>query len=202
MIAEKGLNLVKSGRPGVFQEIIAQNLDRLSTAIWLDVGNEASTYQLAAETDEETLDRVQVARAFTPYQHNTLANTIGEMTESSTEMLILPNVDVLYHELSSWEKRQMMKDSWAEIKRLTRSEQLKTVYSVRSRKETPSTVLESAGNFILDLEEERKKKYYYRDRGSLQTTMNYWRKPSCEVKTNGADQPNLPEQAGQVYRKI
>lgn len=88
---EEGFNLVE-GEPR-FQPL----LEGVDSAVWIDSGNQSSTYELAA-VDEALLERVEIGRAFTPLQHFQLVSRLEEFASQDTEIVVLPSVDLLYAE--------------------------------------------------------------------------------------------------------
>lgn len=66
-------------------------------AYWVDSRNNATTTTLAKiAPSRRILDRIQVARAFTPFQHYSIvADLPGEITDS-TSMIVLPAVEWFY----------------------------------------------------------------------------------------------------------
>lgn len=68
-------------------------------AYWVDARNNATTTTLARIAPSmRLLDRVQVARGFTPFQHYSIVEDLPGLLESDVSMLVLPAVDWLYSE--------------------------------------------------------------------------------------------------------
>jgi hypothetical protein len=73
--------------------------ERDGPVYWLDARNVATThalYELAPH--RRALDGVRVARAFTAYQHHTLARRLVRAVDGRTALLVAPNVASLYRD--------------------------------------------------------------------------------------------------------
>ena len=68
-------------------------------AYWIDTRGHARTQPLARLcSDRRLLDRIQVARAFTPFQHYSLVEHLSEHVVNDTSLLIVPAMDGLYRD--------------------------------------------------------------------------------------------------------
>lgn len=68
-------------------------------AYWVDSRNNATTTTLARIAPSmRLLDRIQVARAFTPFQHYSIVEDLPGILRNDVSMLVLPDVDWLYSE--------------------------------------------------------------------------------------------------------
>lgn len=66
---------------------------------WLDARNTASTYALhELFSNDRALDRIQIARAFTAYQHYSLAEDVLNRISPRAGCLIVPNLASLYRD--------------------------------------------------------------------------------------------------------
>ncbi|MFC7177818.1 hypothetical protein [Halosegnis marinus] len=82
-----------------FHEIVLDALPTTDHAYWVDSRNVASTYRLYERAHSEaTLSGLQIARAFTAYQHFSLCRRLVARTTSSTGLLCLPNITSLYRD--------------------------------------------------------------------------------------------------------
>ena len=184
---QKGINLVRTtGEAPVLQTIVARELTGKQTeAVWADVGNRSSTYELAAR-DEELLERVFIGRSFTPFQHHELIHELEEHIDSDTEILVTPNFTSLYIEgqLSDREKLELFQESWNEVKRLTEKYDLKLVVTTEGSSEIGFKVELDAEKAIEAEKTVEGWKYSSQDfqttsfyrKNCIQTTMNYWNK--------------------------
>lgn len=183
---KEGINLIDkpSGVP-VFQELLGHHLEPDSEALWIDTGNEASTYALASQ-DRSLMERVRIARAFTPFQHHTLSTSLGEYSGSETEVMVLPRVNQLYLEsgLKEWERRELFQEAWSSVMRLQEEKSLKVMVSAVEDSETGSMVKADSDNRIEVGQTSQGRRYVsdsfrqltYPGDGYIQTTVPMWRK--------------------------
>lgn len=69
------------------------------TAYWIDAAGHARTDTLARlAPSTRVLNRVQVARGFTAYQHTALFDRVTDLITSETPLVVAPAVDVLYRD--------------------------------------------------------------------------------------------------------
>ena len=69
------------------------------TAYWVDAAGHARTDTLARiAPSRRLLDRIQVARGFTAYQHAALIDRITEQITPETALVIAPAIDIMYRD--------------------------------------------------------------------------------------------------------
>jgi len=81
------------------------------TACWIDPGTRARTDPLVElAPSARILDRIRVARAFTPFQHLALVTALPELVTDRTELLVVPAFDGYYRtdDLLGDEGREML----------------------------------------------------------------------------------------------
>ena len=79
--------------------VLAQQRWTRGEVLWVDARDTASTYALYRLTgDEQLLEGIEIARAWTAYQHHTLVRSLVERTTPRTRLLVLPNVCSLYRD--------------------------------------------------------------------------------------------------------
>lgn len=176
---EKGINLVKGPSKPVFQEVLSANLSK--NAVWVDVGNTASTYELDSRSSSiDILQRVRIGRAFTPFQHLKLIKNLDMGQED--EILALTNITALYKDISDTERQEMFSEMWKKVIELQREYNLKVMVSMKNDIGVSYLVEGSADN-IIEAEEERGRTVYgskdyqenfYIVNGLIQTKMPYW----------------------------
>lgn len=67
------------------------------TALWVDSNNNATTHQLTRlAPSDRILSQIDVARAFTAYQHFSITETLAETVDDTTSLVVAPAVDGLY----------------------------------------------------------------------------------------------------------
>ncbi len=126
---ENGVNLIvhKGDKDSVLHNITAQKTGKHGyKALWIDTENHGSSYQLAAAGNQEVLDKVEIARAFTTYQHYTLVQRIDEYIKPDTELILLPSIDGLYEtgQLNEDESRELLKQSLNHLNNLAENKNL------------------------------------------------------------------------------
>lgn len=177
----------------VFQALVAEELrGRSASAVWIDSKNESSTYALSKFGGKEVLEKVQIGRAFTPFQHHRLIHQLEEFIQENTEILVLPNIDFLYldGQLKEWEAKELFKETWKKILEVREEYGLKLLVSLSSRDSGLSyAVIDDADNKIqVEATQEGWKydsqdfeQYAYRDGGEVQTTVPYWHQKTSET---------------------
>lgn len=66
-------------------------------ACWIDTGRHARAAPLVdLAPSPRILDRVQVARGFTPFQHLALCETLPDLVTPDTELVVVPDLDGYY----------------------------------------------------------------------------------------------------------
>lgn len=74
-------------------------LEQDGTAVWVDSHGHATTQQLARlAPSRRLLERVRVARGFTPFQHYELVDGLDEEVGSETALVVLPWIDAPYRD--------------------------------------------------------------------------------------------------------
>lgn len=191
---EKGVNIVeKPGKLPVFQSLISSELGgKNASAVWIDTGNESSTYALTNFGGQELLEKVHVGRAFTPFQHHSIVQQLGGFIREDTELLVLPNISQLYisGQLRAWEAEELFQETWEKILELQEKHGLKVLVSIPDTDSGLNyAVIGDADNRITveqtgqgwKYESESFDQHAYRENGLLQTTMMYWQKKNFET---------------------
>ncbi len=92
-------------------------------ALWIDPGTHAQTAPLVdlAPTDR-ILDRVRIARGFTPFQHVELLRSLPGLLTDRTELVVVPQLDRYYRDetLFAREGRDMLVAGIATLARVAR----------------------------------------------------------------------------------
>lgn len=110
---EAGLTLVRtpSVRSTILHRIACTRLAPERTCYWIDARNTASTHALyECANSPKTLEGLQVARAFTAYQHHSLVKRVARTADGTTDLLVAPNVADLYRDddLTAWERDDLL----------------------------------------------------------------------------------------------
>lgn len=110
---EPGLTLLEDDAvPGALQSLVVDHLLSADGPVrWVDARNTATTQYVARlAPSDRLLERIHVARAFTAFQHYSLVETLGDLVDDATALLVLPAVDWFYDadELRPGEARAML----------------------------------------------------------------------------------------------
>lgn len=117
--AEVTLLSMEGRATGALQSLV---LDHLllgeGGAYWIDARNNATTQPLAkVAPSRRILEQVQVARAFTPFQHYSIIEDLPAMMTSEASLLVLPDVEFFYDadELQAGEGTEMLRHALSRI---------------------------------------------------------------------------------------
>lgn len=91
----------------VLDHILLEN----GPAVWVDAKGHSTTQTLAQVAPSmRTLDRVHIARAFTPWQHQSLLRDLTETVDEQTSLVVLPSFDAFYRtdDLRRGERKRML----------------------------------------------------------------------------------------------
>lgn len=174
-------------------------IDRLLTtsgqAFWVDGGGREAKSTRLRELAPHTghLDRIQVARSFTAYQHTSLIDRLSAqveaMTQESPALVVATGVDLCYREddLEGQRAQTFLLRQLAVLSRIAR-EQGVPVLVTRVRNDEFSAPIANAARTHLRCEatqfgprfvdvdaEESETLVYHTDDGYLQTTIAFWR---------------------------
>lgn len=127
---DPGLTLLEAPRRAI-GPLHALVLDHLlgagGEAVWIDAHGHASSIYLAdVAPAARVLDRIRVARGFTPYQHRALVEDATEAIDDGTRLLVAPAVDWLYREepVQGTEPRKLLLGSLSRLARYAREADL------------------------------------------------------------------------------
>ncbi len=181
---DNGVNLVKTGEGtnNAFQALAVNHLIRFGEeAHWIDVGNNCSTHLLSRiSPTPKILEKIQVARAFTPYQHYSLIEKIKEAATPETNLIVLPLIDHLYRKdvrNRKW-RGEFMEDVVKNIEKVTDDLEVPALItcekSLAEQFENPTEILCSSTGHGLKFETDGFKTLTYRGPGYIQTTLKLW----------------------------
>lgn len=112
---ESGTTLlaVPSPRSRIVHRLACERLadDARGSAYWIDAHSAAATHALYdCAPSRRALTNLQVARAFTAYQHHSLVRTLARRADPETSLVVAPNIAALYRddELASWEREELL----------------------------------------------------------------------------------------------
>ena len=89
---------------GPLQSLVLDHLlSHDGDAVWVDAGGNAVTQNLASLAPSmRTLDRIHVARGFTPHQHYDLIRQLPEQVGEETALVVCPDLDRLYRDAETY----------------------------------------------------------------------------------------------------
>jgi hypothetical protein len=103
--------------------VVDHALARGGPVLWVDAGGHAVTTSLRRlAPHDRVLDRVRVARGFTPYQHTSLLRALADRVASdSPSLVVLPAVDAPYRDdVRGRSGRDLLLAALADVARATR----------------------------------------------------------------------------------
>lgn len=155
-------------------------------AVWVGTGRYCTTDTLVeVAPHRRVLDRVDVARGFTPYQHTALVRDLEAHVDDSTSVIVLPDIDARYRgdDLQGNDGQQMLVRVLAQLAGIARRHEI-PILCTRSRDDAFSGPIESAATSTLAVEatpmgprfvgEEFETLVYELDGGWVQTTLAFW----------------------------
>lgn len=174
----------RTTRATALHDLVAAALEEASgAAYWLDARNAASTYGLAAALGPRRLEGVQVARAFTAYQHHELVRRTAR-TVSDPALLVAPNVAALYRDddVPASETGPLFRTALRTLDALARSVEVPVIVTAAGDDSLAEAVGASATQIIrcertrcgLRMTSGEYETLVYREPGWWQTTVPYW----------------------------
>jgi hypothetical protein len=156
-------------------------------AQWVDAKGHATTRPLARiAPSRRTLDRIWIARAFTPWQHYALVDDLGEVIGAEVSLLVVPAVDAMYRDDELWdgEGRELFLRSLAKVAQLGRDHDL-PVLVTRTAADEFAAPIEAATDRTIGVEHTKFGPRFVGDdvetlvypdgnHGMVQTTLDYW----------------------------
>ena len=186
---EAGLRLLETdGRPvSPLHALVADHVSlNQGSAYWIDTHGHARTQPLARlAPDLRLLDRIQVARGFTPFQHYSLIQCLTATVDADTSLLVFPALDGMYRDdaLQDEEATEMLVRVIAEIAGLSRDYELPVIIT-RTRDDAFASPIETASVETIRCEQTQMGPRFVGDafetlvyplgNGHYQTTLAYW----------------------------
>jgi len=183
-----GLTLLES--QGSSTALHALAVDHLllecGTATWVGTGRHCTTESLNdVAPDRRVLERVDVARGFTPYQHTALLRALHEQLRAETAVVVVPDIDARYRgdDVQGSDGREMLVRALAQLAAVAREHEVPVLCTrtaadefaapVEAAAETTYAVQETAmgPRFVGDGFETV---VYPVEAGLVQTTLAFW----------------------------
>lgn len=157
-------------------------------AVWIDPGTHAQTGPLVEFAPaDRILDRIRVARAFTPFQHLDLLRSLPGLLTDQSRLVLLPQIDRYYREdgLLADEGRDLFLSGIASVATAAREHDI-SVLVTRRTEDSFSAPIETTADHRLHCEttpfgprfrtdEEETLVYPVKGGRSLQTTLSFWK---------------------------
>lgn len=175
----------------ILQSLIARNLDT-GKALWVDSGNSSSTYALSSIGGEKLLEKVEIGRAFTVFQHYQMICELEKYIESDTELLVFSNLTLLYDEggANDYESRELFEELLDKIESIIEGQNLKVLIDLPSVDSELNLLVRKKAEKIVKVEQNSKGLRYssdefetsfYKDSSSVQTALPYWSQQEVKV---------------------
>jgi hypothetical protein len=156
-----------------------------STAAWVDSNGMATTSTLTRLVPSmRLLDRIGVARAFTPYQHHTLVSQLPDVVDDHTSFVVVPEFEYHYRspDLRFGVAHDLVEAGVETLSRLAREREL-PILVTRETTAPLSAPLDEKADTVLECEltrfgprfvGEEFETLVYPVEGGFQTTLSYW----------------------------
>ncbi|UHQ96340.1 hypothetical protein [Natrinema halophilum] len=195
---EEGITLLESSSRGAFHALVVDHLllERPGTAWWIDTHDHAQTAPLADVTpSRRVLRNIQIARAFTAYQHYTLCSRLLEDSDygvlasvdrNDVGLIVVPAVDGLYRDddLDGTEAERMVVSALARLATAARCYECPVLISKAHDDEFTAPVDNLVDERIQCLETDEGARFIGREfeslvypvgNGMVQTTLAFWK---------------------------
>jgi hypothetical protein len=173
---DTGLTVIRTpdARSGALYRLTLETLRRVDgETYWLDARNAAMTYPLyeRARTDR-LLQHVRIARAFTAYQHHSLARRVVRQATTRTAFVVAPNVAALYRDddVPEYERRELLDSTLALLSELGRARDVPVLVTDARGDALTDAVVDGAESVVTA---ERTDHGYRFEGGDFETTV-YW----------------------------
>ena len=186
---EPGLTLLRvpAPRSTIVHRLVCARLTETDGPVhWVDARNAAATHALyECAPSSRTLDGLEIARAFTAYQHHSLVRAVARRADARSSLLVATNVASLYRDddLPEWEREDLLAASAATLGELGRALDVPVLATTTAGGgEVPATLTDRADRVLecvrtregTRLEGDGVEPTGYWHRGYWQTTIPYW----------------------------
>lgn len=165
--------------------VVDRVLTARGTAYWVDAHGHATTQPLARlAPSSRVLDRIRVARGFTPYQHCAILETLAERVDEDAALIVAPAFDGPYRDEGARDERTaLLTRALALLARCGREHDV-PVLLTRVRDDGFSAPVANAASEVVRCEETRQGPRFVADSfetlvypasdGHVQTTLSFW----------------------------
>ncbi|SDM99101.1 Rad51 protein [Halogranum gelatinilyticum] len=192
---DSGLTLLDSDDrlTGALQSLVLDHiLVADGSAVWVDAKGNSTTRTLAQVAPSmRTLERIHVARAFTPWQHQSLLRDLADEVDNDTSLVVLPSFDAFYRgdDVRRSEGKRMMTAGLNLVGDVVDEYDVPVVVT-QYRADSLTAPLRSAAEHTVSCEmtkfgprfagEEFETLVYPVDGGLVQTTLAFWQRVLTE----------------------
>jgi hypothetical protein len=124
-------------------------------AVWIDPGTHAQTGPLTElAPSNRILDRTQIARGFTPFQHLDLLRSLPDLCTNDTSLVIVPDIDRYYRDESLFadEGKEMLLSGIASLGAVAREDDV-PVLLTQTTEDTFTEPIRTAADQLLTCEQ-------------------------------------------------
>ena len=186
---DAGINLLEAEetRGALHALVLDQVLTGGGPAYWIDTHGYATTQPLARlAPDPRVLDRINVARGFTAFQHYAIVETLATSFDSESALIACPAIDGMYRDdhLRGDEGSEMLLRVLAILSGLARDHDLSVLVTL-TRSDRLTQPVRSAATEIIECEQTRMGPRFVSDQfetlvyplgnGQVQTTIAFWK---------------------------
>ncbi|MFC4553586.1 MULTISPECIES: hypothetical protein [Halorussus] len=174
------------------------------SAVWVDAGGHAVTQSLSSVAPSmRTLDRIQVARAFTSHQHYQLIREVAEEIDEDTSLLVCPAFDQFYREAETYtdEGDDLLLRALATVARLADKYEI-PILMTREKDDSFSGPIAAAAEETIRCEQTKfgprfvgddfETLVYPMENGMVQTTLAFW-KHVLEARVRATETTATPQ---------
>lgn len=188
---QEGITYLETGDNHGIESIQTLTVDHLllndGHAVWVDAGRHAITSSLhELAPSNRVLERIQIARGFTPYQHTSILQDLPETGPTEISLIVVPAVDAQYRsdDVRGLNPKAMLGAALADVARLARQTGAPVLVST-VRDDDLSAPLHSLATHHLEYEQtdygprfngdEFETLVYPVGDGWVQTTLAFWK---------------------------
>ncbi len=175
------------------------------TAVWIDANGYGTSMHLAeVAPSRRVLDRIQIARGFTAYQHQALVRNAVEPIDAETSLVVAPAVDAPYRaeDVRGADPTSLLLQSLSRLAQYARDQDL-TVLTTRTAADQFSAPLGQLADETITVEQTAfgprfesdafETLVYAEQGGTRQTTLAYWQRIlAARAPVHTAEAPDAP----------
>ncbi len=189
---DSGIHLLETDdrTSGALQSLVLDHLlmrGRPTRAVWVDSRGNGSTQPFAhLAPSMRVLNRIDIARGFTAFQHYSLLDDLAAQVEEETALVVLPELDWFYRsdDLHHGEGEQMLSEGVALVKDLHERSEM-PVLMTQTANDGFSQPVRNVADEVIHCELTRQglrftgegfETLVYSGNGFVQTTFAYWKR--------------------------